>query len=145
DRSLVPLAIAETLRYNPPVQLIPRQLSKDTEISGIQLSKGTTVFCMIGAANRDPNAFERPDEFNIYRPDLDIKKAFSGAARHLAFGSGIHNCVGAAFAKSEIEIVVNVVLDNMKNIKLEEDFQYVEKGLYTRGPISMPILFDKLV
>ncbi|PFC31932.1 cytochrome, partial [Bacillus thuringiensis] len=45
----------------------------------------------------------------------------------------------------EIEIVVNVVLDNMKNIKLEEDFQYVEKGLYTRGPISMPILFDKLV
>ncbi|HFU7076808.1 cytochrome P450, cyclodipeptide synthase-associated [Bacillus cereus] len=145
DRSLVPLAIAETLRYNPPVQLIPRQLSKDTEISGIQISKGTTVFCMIGAANRDPNAFERPDEFNIYRPDLDIKKAFSGAARHLAFGSGIHNCVGAAFAKSEIEIVVNVVLDNMKNIKLEEDFQYVEKGLYTRGPISMPILFDKLV
>ncbi|PIE96131.1 cytochrome [Bacillus fungorum] len=145
DRSLVPLAIAETLRYNPPVQLIPRQLAKDTEINGTQLSKGTTVFCMIGAANRDPNAFEKPDEFNIYRPDLDIKKAFSGAARHLAFGSGIHNCVGAAFAKSEIEIVVNVVLDNMKSIKLEEDFQYVEKGLYTRGPISMPILFDKLV
>ncbi|HDR7533195.1 TPA: cytochrome P450, cyclodipeptide synthase-associated [Bacillus cereus] len=145
DRSLVPLAIAETLRYNPPVQLIPRQLSRNTEVGGVHLSEGTTVFCMIGAANRDPNAFEKPDEFNIYRPDLDIKKAFSGAARHLAFGSGIHNCVGAAFAKSEIEIVVNVVLDNMKNIRLEEGFQYAEKGLYTRGPVSMPILFDKLV
>ncbi|MCY9291133.1 cytochrome P450, partial [Bacillus haynesii] len=49
--------IAETLRYKPPVQLIPRQLSQDAEIGGVELKEGTTVFCMIGAANRDPEAF----------------------------------------------------------------------------------------
>ncbi|MFN2744288.1 MULTISPECIES: cytochrome P450, cyclodipeptide synthase-associated [Bacillus] len=143
DRTLLPKAIAETLRYKPPVQLIPRQLSQDAEIGGVKLKEGTTVFCMIGAANRDPEAFERPDEFNIHRGDLDIKSAFSGAARHLAFGSGVHNCVGAGFAKTEIEIVANIVLDHMRNIKLEKDFVYRETGLYTRGPVSLRILFDQ--
>ncbi|MCI3987210.1 cytochrome P450, partial [Bacillus vallismortis] len=70
DRTLLPQAIAETLRYKPPVQLIPRQLSQDAEIGGVELKEGTTVFCMIGAANRDPEAFEDPDEFNIHRSDL---------------------------------------------------------------------------
>ncbi|MEV3915899.1 pulcherriminic acid synthase [Bacillus subtilis] len=143
DRSLVPRAIAETLRYKPPVQLIPRQLSQDTVVGGMEIKKDTIVFCMIGAANRDPEAFEQPDVFNIHREDLGIKSAFSGAARHLAFGSGIHNCVGAAFAKIEIEIVANIVLDKMRNIRLEEDFCYAESGLYTRGPVSLHIVFDR--
>ncbi|MCY7792767.1 cytochrome P450, cyclodipeptide synthase-associated [Bacillus haynesii] len=142
DRTLLPQAIAETLRYKPPVQLIPRQLSQDSEIGGVELKEGTTVFCMIGAANRDPEAFEDPDEFNIHRSDLEVKSAFSGAARHLAFGSGVHNCVGAGFAKTEIELVANIVLDQLENIKLEEDFVYRETGLYTRGPVSLNIRFD---
>ncbi|MDA7027428.1 cytochrome P450, cyclodipeptide synthase-associated [Bacillus sp. CLL-7-23] len=142
DRSLLPRAIAETLRYKPPVQLIPRQLSQDAVISNVELKEGTIVFCMIGAANRDPEAFEHPNEFNIYRDDLDVKSAFSGAARHLAFGSGLHNCVGAGFAKTELDIVANTVLDHMQNIRLEKDFVYRETGLYTRGPVSLRILFD---
>ncbi|NPC94169.1 cytochrome P450, cyclodipeptide synthase-associated [Bacillus sp. WMMC1349] len=142
DRSLLSRAIAETLRYKPPVQLIPRQLSQDAVISNVELKEGTIVFCMIGAANRDPEAFECPNEFNIYRDDLDVKSAFSGAARHLAFGSGLHNCVGAGFAKTELEIVANTVLDHMQNIRLEKDFVYRETGLYTRGPVSLRILFD---
>ncbi|MGR5954043.1 hypothetical protein ACT7DP_28265 [Bacillus paranthracis] len=54
---------------------------------------------MIGATNCDSNVFEGPDKFNVYRPDIDIKKAFSGTARHLAFESSIYNCAGAAFCK----------------------------------------------
>ena len=54
---------------------------------------------MIGATNCDSNVFERPDKFNVYRPDIDIKKAFSGTARHLAFGLSIYNCVGAKICK----------------------------------------------
>ncbi|QPA31681.1 cytochrome P450, cyclodipeptide synthase-associated [Thermaerobacillus caldiproteolyticus] len=142
DRSLLPNAIAETLRFTPPVQLIPRQLSQGATIGGITLPEGSTVFCMIGAANRDPAAFERPDVFDIHRADLHVKSAFTGTARHLAFGSGLHNCVGAAFAGAEIEVVANIVLDRLQNMKLEDDFQYTETGLYTRGPVSLPILFD---
>ncbi|PZD95674.1 cytochrome [Paenibacillus sambharensis] len=142
DRSLVPRAIAETLRFKPPVQLIPRQLAQDTEIAGVILPQDTIIFCMIGAANRDPAAFERADEFDIHRSDLDPKSAFTGAARHLAFGSGMHHCLGAEFARAEIEIVVNLVLDRMQNIRLEDSFVYRETGLYTRGPASLPVLFD---
>ena len=75
-------------------------------------------------------------------PEGEVKSAFSGAARHLAFGSGVHNCVGAGFAKTEIELVANIVLDQLKNIRLEEDFIYRETGLYTRGPVSLNIRFD---
>ncbi|MED4074620.1 cytochrome P450, cyclodipeptide synthase-associated [Priestia endophytica] len=144
NRSLLKQAIAETLRFKPPVQLIPRQLSQDAIIAGKTLSKGTTVFCMIGAANRDPKAFENPDVFNLHRPDLDVKTAFTGIARHVAFGSGIHNCVGAAFAGTEIEVVANIVLDKLKNMKLEDEFSYKENGLYTRGPVSLPLIFDPI-
>ncbi|MFP7225279.1 cytochrome P450, cyclodipeptide synthase-associated [Priestia filamentosa] len=144
NRSLLKQAIAETLRFKPPVQLIPRQLSQDAIIAGKTLSKGTTVFCMIGAANRDPKAFENPDVFNLHRPDLDVKTAFTGIARHVAFGSGIHNCVGAAFAGTEIEVVANIVLDKLKNMKLEDGFNYKENGLYTRGPVSLPLTFTPI-
>ncbi len=144
DRSLLSRAIAETLRFKPPVQLIPRQLSQDTKIADRLLPKGSTVFCMIGAANRDPEAFDNPDTFNIHRPDLDVKTAFTGIARHVAFGSGIHNCVGAAFAGTEIEVVANIVLDQLQNMKLEEGFHYTESGLYTRGPVSLPLTFDPI-
>jgi len=144
DRSLLSRAIAETLRFKPPVQLIPRQLSQDAKIADRLLPKGSTVFCMIGAANRDPEAFDNPDTFNIHRPDLDVKTAFTGIARHVAFGSGIHNCVGAAFAGTEIEVVANIVLDQLQNMKLEEGFHYTESGLYTRGPVSLPLTFDPI-
>lgn len=145
DRSLLPQAIAETLRYTPPVQLIPRQLSDNATVGGKELRSGTTVFCMIGAANRDPNVFKLPDVFDIHRSDLGSSTAFTGAARHLAFGSGVHNCVGAALAKIELETVADILLDMLPNMRLEEGFIYSESGLYTRGPISLPVQFDVVI
>ncbi|RWQ76822.1 cytochrome P450 [Bacillus cereus] len=81
---------------------------------------------MISATNCDSNVFERPDKFNVYRPDIDIKKEFSGTARHLAFGSSIYNCVGAAFAKLEIEID-STIKDNISGKKLWDIKDFVKR------------------
>lgn len=81
---------------------------------------------MIGEMNCDSNVFERSDKFNVYRLDIDIKKAFSGTARHLAFGSSIYNCVGAAFVKLEIELD-STIKDNISGKKLRDIKDFVKR------------------
>ena len=85
--ALLPAAIAETLRYTPPVQLIPRHAENEVVLAGTPIPAGATVFCMIGAANRDPDAFSAPDTFDIHRSDLGTARSFTAAAQHLSFGS----------------------------------------------------------
>ncbi len=140
-RELLGKAIAETLRHTPPVQLIPRQPTRDVTLSGGVVPAGVTTFCLVGAANRDPAVFADPDSFDIFRSDLEAARSFSAAASHLAFGAGTHFCVGAAFAKTEIEVVANVLLDVLDDIRFSADFSYREVGLYTRGPESLLIDF----
>jgi pulcherriminic acid synthase len=142
DPALLPKAIAETLRYTPPVQLIPRQAATDVEVAGVLLPARSLVFCMIGAANRDPRAFRDPDRFDIFREDLDAARSFSAAANHLAFGTGMHYCVGAAFAKIEIEVAAATLLARLNRVRYAEGFRYAEVGLYTRGPASLLLDFD---
>ncbi|MGW3149641.1 cytochrome P450, cyclodipeptide synthase-associated [Streptomyces sp. NPDC001177] len=141
DPTLLPAAIAETLRYTPPVQLIPRQVEQDAVFAGTTVPAGATVFCMIGAANRDPDAFTAPDTFDIHRPDLGIARSFTAAAQHLAFGTGLHQCVGAAFARAEIETVAAMLLPLLEQVRYSPGFHYQEAGLYTRGPASLSLDF----
>ncbi|MBL1098422.1 cytochrome P450, cyclodipeptide synthase-associated [Streptomyces coffeae] len=141
DPSLLPAAIAETLRYTPPVQLIPRRSEKDAVFAGATVPAGATVFCMIGAANRDPEAFTAPDTFDIHRPDLGTARSFTAAAQHLAFGTGLHQCVGAAFARAEIETVAAMLLPILDQVRYSPGFRYRETGLYTRGPASLSLDF----
>ncbi|MGW4756882.1 cytochrome P450, cyclodipeptide synthase-associated [Streptomyces chartreusis] len=141
DPALLPAAIAETLRYTPPVQLIPRQTERDVLLAGSTVPAGATVFCMIGAANRDPAAFAAPDAFDIHRADLGAARSFTAAARHLAFGTGLHQCVGAAFARAEIETVAGMLLSLFDEIRHTPGVRYRETGLYTRGPASLCIDF----
>ncbi|MFJ9750913.1 cytochrome P450, cyclodipeptide synthase-associated [Streptomyces chartreusis] len=141
DPALLPAAIAETLRYTPPVQLIPRQTERDVVLAGSTVPAGATVFCMIGAANRDPAAFAAPDAFDIHRADLGTARSFTAAARHLAFGTGLHQCVGAAFARAEIETVAGMLLSLFDEIRHTPGVRYRETGLYTRGPASLCIDF----
>ncbi|PZT77266.1 MULTISPECIES: cytochrome P450, cyclodipeptide synthase-associated [unclassified Streptomyces] len=138
---LLSAAIAETLRFTPPVQLIPRRVERDTEFSGTAVPAGATVFCMIGAANRDPAAFTDPDTFDIHRADLGVARSFTAAAQHLAFGTGLHQCVGAAFARTEIETVAALLLPVLRNARYSAGYEYRESGLYTRGPISLDLDF----
>ncbi|MFI8392719.1 cytochrome P450, cyclodipeptide synthase-associated [Streptomyces sp. NPDC085540] len=141
DPDLLAAAIAETLRYTPPVQLVPRQVEEDTVFAGTTVPAGATVFCMIGAANRDPDAFTAPDAFDIHRPDLGTARSFTAAAEHLSFGTGLHQCVGTAFARAEIETVAAMLLPLLDQVRHSPGFRYQEAGLYTRGPLALPLDF----
>ncbi|QIQ05919.1 cytochrome P450 [Streptomyces liangshanensis] len=141
DRSLIPRAFAETLRFTPPVHMIMRQTAVDVEVSGGTIPSGATVTCLIGAANRDSSRYAEPDTFDIFRDDLTTTTAFSAAADHLAFALGRHFCVGALLAKAEIETGVNQLLDAMPDLRLADGFDPVEQGVFTRGPRSLPVVF----
>ncbi|MYT26056.1 cytochrome P450, cyclodipeptide synthase-associated [Streptomyces sp. SID7760] len=141
DPDLLGAAIAETLRFTPPVQLVPRRAGQDTAFAGGTVPAGATVFCMIGAANRDPAAFTDPDSFDIHRPDLGAARSFTAAAQHLSFGTGLHQCVGAAFARAEIETVTAMLLPLLDQVRHSPGLRYREAGLYTRGPVSLPLEF----
>lgn len=140
DRVLLADAIDETLRITPPVQLIPRQPSEGVTISGVAIPGDSLVFCLIGAANRDPKVFRDPGRFNLRR-NKSGERSLSGMARHLAFGAGTHVCVGAAFSRLQLEVTAGVILDRMRDIRYDSDFDYREAGLYTRGPSSLRLSF----
>lgn len=141
DRSLIVRAFAETLRYTPPVRIIMRTVREDTELSGTVLEAGKTVACVIGAANTDERHFSDPDSFDIFREDLDVSRAFSGAANHVAFCAGRHFCVGAMLARTEIEIGTNLLLDAMDDMHFPEGYTPVDEGLFTRSPGELLIDF----
>ncbi|MCA1186675.1 MULTISPECIES: cytochrome P450 [Saccharopolyspora] len=141
NRELVPQAFAETLRYSPPVHMIMRQPAEDVELSGGVVPKGSTLTCLIGAANRDEEHYANPERFDVFREDLPARTAFTAAADHLSFALGRHFCVGALLAKSEIEIGINDLLDAMPDARLAPGFDPPEQGVFTRGPESVPVVF----
>ncbi len=141
DRSLIARAFAETLRFTPPVHMIMRQASTDVEMHGQVIPEGATITCLIGSANRDPRRYADPDTFDIFRTDLTVTNAFTAAADHLAFALGRHFCVGALLAKAEVEIGINQLLDSMPDVRLADGFTPVERGVFTRGPESVPVRF----
>lgn len=141
DRSLIPRAFAETLRYTPPVHMIMRQTATEVTLSGGTIPAGATVTCLIGAANRDESRYRDPDRFDIMRDDLTTTTAFSAAADHLAFALGRHFCVGALLAKAEVETGVGQLLDALPDLRTEDGFEVVERGVFTRGPQSLPVRF----
>lgn len=139
DRGLIANAFAETLRHSPPVQMIMRQPREDVTLSGGTVPAGSTVVCLIAAANRDPKRFSDPNTFNITRPDLDFGKAFAAAANHTGFAFGRHFCVGAMLAKWEVETGTNMLLDAMDDIELMSTTH--AEGVFTRAPTSLNLRF----
>lgn len=141
DRTLIDRAFAETLRFTPPVHMIMRQTATEVTVSGGTIPPGATVTCLIGAANRDEERYREPDVFDIFRDDLTATTAFSAAADHLAFALGRHFCVGALLARAEVEIGVNLLLDAMPDMRFADGFTPSEQGVFTRGPVSLPVRF----
>jgi cytochrome P450 len=101
-------AVEELLRYESPVQFTARVLKEDMEICGQEIRKGWTVQCMLGAANRDPKQFKEPDQ-------LDLKRLNN---QHLAFGAGLHACIGAQLARLEGQVAILNLVQRFPNMKL---------------------------
>ncbi len=93
---LAAAAVGETLRLDPPLQLTKRLATRDVEIGGERIGAGDEVLLCLGATGRDPAVFDRPDEFDLTRDTRD----------HLAFGHGMHGCLGGALARAQVEIAL---------------------------------------
>jgi cytochrome P450 len=108
DQSLVPKAVEEILRFESPVARQPRLVRRDTELGGQPLKEGDVAFQMLGAANRDPEHFEQPDNFDIRREPN----------RHIAFGLGPHFCIGAPLARAEGQIALTTLAVRFPDLAL---------------------------
>lgn len=109
DHDLVPGAVEELLRFDPPIQLGSRVPTADLEIAGVVLPAGRPVSLMLGGANRDPAVFDDPETLDVTRPN---------ARKHLSFAAGPHHCLGAALARLEAEIVFGLLLERIGDLRL---------------------------
>ena len=127
----MPQAIEEMLRYDCPVQSTARYPKIDVTIDGVELKANTVTFVIVAAANRDPEQFPNPDRFDITREPNE----------HLAFGEGIHYCLGAPLARMEGAIAIGATLARFPGVHLlkpNQDFAY--KGSYfLRGLAELPM------
>jgi cytochrome P450 len=110
EPALMPTAIEEVLRYLPPVWFLFRQTTADVELAGQHIPANQVVLAWTASANRDPARFPDPDQFDIERE----------SNRHVAFGHGIHFCVGAPLARLEAKIALPMMLQQLKNIRRVE-------------------------
>ena len=130
EPQLMPCAIEEMLRYDCPVQSTARYPKIDVTIDGVQLKANMITFVMVAAANRDPEQFPNPDTFDITREPND----------HLAFGEGIHYCLGAPLARMEGAIAIGAVLARFPGLHLNPEQQFAYKGSYfLRGLAELPM------
>ena len=133
DRSLVPQAIEEALRYETPLLNITRLATKDTEIGGVTVPAGSTVMVMLAAANRDETRYPDPDRFDIFRND---------PKPHISFGHGPHVCLGLHLARIEMRVALNLLLDRLSHLRLDPaaDDPHIQ-GQVFRSPTAIPVLF----
>lgn len=131
DPSLAPSAIEELLRYDGPTQAQVRVAMEDFELYGKRIQPGQRIFTMINAANRDPDRFADPDRLDLRRGDN----------YHLAFGSGIHFCIGAPLARLEGQIAITTLLQRLSALEPPTDAPDWLDSLVFRGVRSLPVAF----
>ncbi|MGD1170448.1 cytochrome P450 [Mycobacterium seoulense] len=133
DRSLLPQAIEEGVRWEPPLLTITRVATRDTELGGVPIPEGSTVMPMLGSANRQEDRYPDPDRFDIFR----------SPRAHLGWGHGVHVCLGMHLARLEMRTAVNLLLDRLPNLRLDPDADDPHiRGQVFRSPTSVPVLFD---
>ncbi|OAT35370.1 cytochrome P450 [Proteus myxofaciens] len=125
-------AYAETLRRNPPLQLVLREATETLSLPSGTIPAGATLACLIGSANRDPERFPEPDIFDISRPNK--------TSSHFAFGAGKHFCLGSMLAQMEITIGANMLLQAFPNICWASGFKPVKQGFLNRCPKKLEVM-----
>ncbi|RZT86836.1 hypothetical protein EV383_3735 [Pseudonocardia sediminis] len=127
---LVRGAVDEALRYDSPLQLTKRVPTRDVEIGGVPIAAGEQVLLCLGAANRDPAAFDRPDEFDITRT----------APGHVGFGHGMHGCLGAALATLVAEVAVGALYRTGARLRPSgAEITWQQHSGIVRGPAHLPV------
>jgi pimeloyl-[acyl-carrier protein] synthase len=128
---LPPSAVEELLRYDSPVQFTSRHALEDLEIGGRRVRAGETVVSVLGAANRDPERFPDPDRLDLARMPN----------RHVAFGGGIHFCLGAPLARVEGRIAIGALLARLPGLELGPGAPVRRDTVTLRGLSSLPVSF----
>jgi hypothetical protein len=129
DLALLPSAVEECLRCEPPVQLTDRAVVAPAELAGVRLAPGTIVVALLAAANRDPAVFPDPDRFDVGR----------SGGRHLAFGLGAHFCIGASLARLEAQEVLSGLLRRFPDFRGPAQPPGFKPSIVLRGPTALPL------
>jgi cytochrome P450 len=132
DPTFLPGAIEETLRYEPPVPMIPRRATEDFAWQGNTIQCGQVMQLCLASANRDAAHFPNGEHFEITRP----------SAPYLSFGHGPHGCLGASLAREETRIALETFFRRMPELRLDErqPIQWY-RNASNRGPITLPLRF----
>jgi len=135
DHALIPQMLDEVLRFESPAQWIPKRVAREHEMRGTLMRENHHVCVGIAAANRDESLFPDPDKFDIFR---------SNASDHIAFGRGIHFCLGAPLAKLEGRLAFERLLTRARNWRFsaDNDFTHIDSPSF-RGLKKLNLEFDK--
>ncbi len=136
DPSLTENFVEETLRYLSPTNNMWRVATEDTEIGGVPVKAKDLILLRYGSGNRDEAQFPDGDTFDIQRDN---------ARSHLAFGAGIHTCLGAQLARKEMQIAFPILLRRLKNIRIHPERQRLEylPSILMRGVLALHIMYEK--
>jgi cytochrome P450 len=133
DRSLIPAVVEEVLRLESPVQWLYRRTTHETELRGVTIPEGASVIVYFGAANRDPETYENPDQFEVG----------NHAGRHAAFGHGIHFCIGAPLARLEAVVALREIADRISVLSRDPSNSLRASRSATQlGYEHLPMRFD---
>ncbi len=130
DRSLIPATIDETLRFEPTGHATARITMSDVEYHGCTIPAGAPVLMIAASANRDPRRYERPDEFDVHRSDV----------QHLTFGYGLHYCLGANLARLEGRVALDEMLDRFPEWDVDRDAMALAPTSTVRGWERLPVV-----
>jgi cytochrome P450 len=131
DLSLVPAAVEEILRWDGPIKLVVRWITEEAEVDGNVLRPGQRAYLVNAAANRDPGVFDHAGEFDITRSPNP----------HLAFGRGMHACIGAQLARLEMRVALERIVTRLPGLRLAQPVQW-HSSLASRALTALPVEYD---